>query len=123
MNYLVFVHLLGIFLLFAALGGVIVRRLVAADAGTDPPKDAPSRLAGMSHGLALLLILVSGFGMLGVNHYGFPVWAWGKLAIWLIFGGIVVAVRKSVAAARWLWWLLPLLGVAAAWLALTKPVW
>ena len=116
-----FLHLLGIFLLFAALGGVIVRRLVAADAGTDAPKDRASRLAGMTHGLALLLLLVTGFGMLGVLHLGFPVWAWCKLAIWLIFGGIVVAVRKSAAAARWLWWLLPLLGLAAAWLALTKP--
>ena len=99
-----------------------MRRLVAGDAGGDPPKDAPSRLAQMTHGLAGLLILVTGFGMLGALHLGFPVWAWCKLAIWLILGGIVVAVRKSAAAARWLWWLLPLLGVVAAWLALTKPV-
>lgn len=116
-----FLHLFGIFLLFAAVGGVIVRTLVAADAGGGAAKDRAGSLAGLTHGVALVVLLVSGFGMLGVLHLGFPVWAWGKLAIWLIFGGILVVLRRSAAAARWFWWLLPLLGLTAAWLALTKP--
>jgi hypothetical protein len=116
-----FLHLFGIFLLFAAVGGVIVRKLVAADAGAAAAKDRAGSLAGLTHGLALIVVLISGFGMLGTLHFGFPAWAWGKLAIWLIFGGILVVIRRSATAARWLWWLLPLLGITAAWLALTKP--
>lgn len=122
MDYNLFriLHLLGIFLLFAAVGGVVLRKIAAGDGGG--ANDGPAgRLAGMTHGLALLLLLVTGFGMLGVMHLGFPPWAWGKLVIWLVFGGILVAAKKSAAAARWLWWLLPLLGAVAAYLAFYKP--
>jgi hypothetical protein len=124
MIYLVFrfLHLGGIFLLFTAVGGTVVRALLTSG-GAAPPSNGARKLAAASHGVAMLAILIGGFGMLGVQHYGFPPWAWGKLAIWLIFGGIVAVIRKSRTAAVWLWWLLPLLGLAAAWLALAKPVW
>jgi hypothetical protein len=43
------------------------------------------------------------------------------VAIWLILGGVVVAVKRAPRAAGLLWWVLPLLGTAAAYLALYKP--
>lgn len=115
-------HLLGIFLLFAALGGVTLRRVLQGPAGPDKPKDGAAKLAGATHGLALVILLITGFTLLVKLGLGLPAWAWAKLLIWLVMGGIVVAIRKSTAAgAVWLWWLLPALGLVAAWLALVKP--
>jgi hypothetical protein len=116
-------HLAGIFLLFAALGGIALRKLLEGDGGPAKPGDRASRLAGATHGVALLLLLVTGFGMLGALRLGFPPWAWGKVLLWLAFGALAAFARKSAAAAAWIWWLAPLLGVLAAYLALFKPAW
>ena len=109
-------HLFGIFLLFTALGGLTLR---SADGGER------SRLAGISHGVALLVILVSGFGLLarlGLSHdWAWPTWVWLKLTVWLLLGASLVLVRR-LPRLRNLWWcLFPLLGAAAAYLALFKP--
>jgi len=120
MSYLAYklLHLLGVVLLFAALGALVVRQLGA----TPPsPKDRGGRLAGITHGVALLVILVSGFGALAKLGLGLPGWAWWKLAVWLALGASLVAIRRLPSAAPWLWWLLPFLGGVAAWLALYKP--
>lgn len=109
-------HILGVLLAFAALGGAMLRAL----AGT--PADAPGRkLASITHGVALLLILVSGFGMLAKLGYGFPLWVWLKIVIWLVVGAALALVRRLPAQAGWFWLALPLLGTAAAWLAVYKP--
>jgi len=120
MSYLAYklIHLLGVALLFTALGAMVVRQLGATPAA---PKDRGGRLAGMTHGIALVLILVSGFGALAKLGLGLPGWAWAKIGVWLLLGASLVAIRRLPAAAVWLWWLLPLLGGLAAWLALYKP--
>lgn len=120
MSYQLFkvLHLLGIFLLFAALGAAVLR---AYTPGPPPVRDRGSRLIAMTHGLALVILLVTGFGILGMLGLGVPGWAWAKLAVWLVMGGLVVVIRRSPSSAGWLWWLLPALGVVAAWLALYKP--
>lgn len=120
-SYLVFkvLHALGAFYLFAALGAVVVGRLRAGEAA--PPKDRASKLSGMTHGIALLLILVAGFGVLGIQRLEFGLWVWLKLAIWLLLAASIAVVRRSQRWAPLLWWLLPLLGAAAVWLCLVKP--
>lgn len=120
MSYPLFkvLHLLGIFLLFAALGGAILR-VVAG--GKEAPRDGAAKLAGITHGLALVLLLVTGFGLLGSLKLGFPAWAWAKLALWLVMGGIVAVIRRAPDHAKALWWSLPILGLIAAWLAIFKP--
>lgn len=114
-------HLLGIFMLFAAVGGAVLRKIVEGDAGSARPKDRAARLVGITHGVALLLLLVTGFGLLAKLGLGLPGWAWAKLGVWLVMGAIVTLARRSAAAAGAIWWLLPLLGVLAAWLAIFKP--
>jgi hypothetical protein len=113
-------HIIGAFLLLAALGALTLRQ---ADGGR--PGGPPSKLASISHGIALLLILVSGFGMLarlGIMHdWRFPAWIWLKLIIWLLMGAALVAIRRLPRYAALLWWLFPLLGGLAAYLALFKP--
>lgn len=106
-------HLLGLFLLFAALGAATLRsRTETRGRG----------LVAASHGIALLLLLVSGFGLLAkLGIDGIPGWAWGKLVLWLLMGAWIAVARRLESAQALLWWALPLLGLVGAYLALYKP--
>lgn len=110
-------HVAGVLFLFAALGGsVLSHRDGAAGA-------AAKKLTGMTHGIALLLIAVAGFGALAKlpTAVAVPGWAWAKIVLWVILGAAPFVLRKRPALAGLFWWLLPILGIAAAWLALYKP--
>ncbi len=111
-------HLFGAFLLFSGLGALTVQAISGTGRGTG------RRIAAASHGLGLLVLVVTGFGMLarlGIAHdWAFPAWVWGKLVIWFLLGAALM-VRRFPAAASWLWWAWPLLGTLAAYLALYKP--
>jgi CDP-diglyceride synthetase len=122
MSYAIYrwLHVVGIILLFTAVGGLVMRQITAA-AG-----DAGRKLAGLTHGLALFLVLFSGFGLLAVvqvphNPAAWPAWVWIKFVIWLALGGIVVLIRRAPHLAKILWWGIPLLGIIASYLALTHP--
>lgn len=103
-------HIAGVLFVMIALGG-----LVAAG------RDGDRRRAGLTHGIGLVVILVTGFGLLARLQAGFPPWVWGKLVIWLLIGGAIAAIRRRPELAR-LWWItLPLLGAVAGYLAIYKP--
>ena len=109
----------GLLLLFA-MGGLVLRAFEAKN----PEEKTPARKLGViTHGVALLLILVSGFGALAkLGIMGnIPGWAWAKIVIWVVFGGVIALVHKKPNLLKPLWFLLPLLGGVAAWLALYKP--
>ncbi|HEX4953251.1 MAG TPA: hypothetical protein VF017_07650 [Thermoanaerobaculia bacterium] len=109
-------HLLGVILLFLSLGGFALKAFAGGSATEDGKK-----IAAATHGLALLLLLVSGFGLLAKMQLGFPTWAWIKTGLWVILGGVGVAVRRMPWYAK-LWWLLiPALGLLAAYLGVAKP--
>ena len=55
-------HILGLMLVFSSLGGLLFHSL-----GGGGTKHRGHKLAGASHGIGLVLVLVSGFGMLA-NH-------------------------------------------------------
>ncbi len=113
-------HLGGLFFVFAAIGGVVLASRVGA------LSPAAKKLASITHGVALLVIFVAGFGMLkyvGVAHNPgtWPGWLWAKFAAWLLLGAALVLVRKKPDLSL-VWWIgLPLVGFAGAWLALYKP--
>ncbi len=107
-------HILGVLLAFTALGGATLRAL----AGEDTPG---RKLAGITHGVALLLILISGFGMLAKLKLGFALWVWLKLAVWLLIGVSIAFIRRLPAHATVFWFALPILGAVAAYLAIYKP--
>lgn len=112
------IHIFSMMLMFTALGGLVL----ASQAKVQT--DASRKMAGMLHGIALILLLVSGFGALariGLSNPGiWPAWVWLKALIWLAFGGVIVLIRRSPRAASLMWWVLPLLGAAAAYLALSN---
>ena len=76
-------HLLGIMLLFACLGGLAILTL----RGGEDRDVAPLRkLLTIGHGVSLLVVFVAGFGLMariGIMK-GWPTWIYAKLALWLM---------------------------------------
>jgi hypothetical protein len=113
-------HIFSMMLLFTSLGGLLLASRAGITTGVS------RKTAGMTHGIALILLLITGFGALaktGLSNPGlWPAWLWIKALIWLVFGGVIVLIRRSPNASTLLWWILPLLGALAAYMALYKPV-
>lgn len=111
-------HLFGIFLLFVALGGLFLH---AINGGTKE-SNSSRKLVAISHGVALFLILLAGFGMLArIEMSAAEPWVLIKLGIWLLMGAALVIPYRAPQLARPLWLMLPLLGLLAAWTAVNKP--
>lgn len=107
------IHILGALLLFLSFGGT----LAAAANGRN-------KIAAAFHGLGLVVLLVSGFGLmfrLGISHTSFPLWIWLKLAIWLALGAALTLIKRAPNLRTALWIVLPLLGTLAAYLCIYKP--
>jgi hypothetical protein len=115
------IHLLGIFALLVALGGMAAH--AAAGHGKDENTSYRTLLA--FHGVGALLALVGGFGLLArINLHSealFPGWVWAKLVLWLLLGGLVALPYRNRAWARPLLVALPLLAFLGAILAVYKP--
>jgi len=115
------IHIVGILFLFLAMGGMALH---VANGGTKATNRARGMVAA-THGIALFVILLGGFGMLarlGVAHTGFPGWVWAKFGIWVVLGGLFMLPYRYPVLARPLWLIVPLLGATAAYLALFKPM-
>lgn len=115
------IHLFGIFLVLVALDGASLHAIYG---GATTPNPARKWIA-ITHGIGLLIVIVTGFGLLarlGISHpAGWPMWVWIKLGIWLVFGGMTVLVAKSPRYAKFFWFVTPLLAALAAYLAINKP--
>lgn len=110
-------HLLGVFMVFASLGG----RTIHAVNGGDKSSDRSRALVSATHGLGMLLSLGGGLAMLHAGGMGMPGWVHVKLTIWLILGVAIAIPNRMPQLGKPLWVLLPLLGAVAAWLAAAKP--
>lgn len=113
-------HILGILVLFASLGGLAgVRMMTAAGVSGGP------RLFNVLHGVALVIVIVAGFGTLaklGMASPGtWPLWVWIKLVVWLLLGAGLGALKKAGSQAGSVLAVLALLGAVAAWSAIFKP--
>lgn len=119
MSYLAFkvLHILGVLLVFTAVGGLTLHAMN----GGDRDSNQSHKLVGISHGIGLVILLITGFGMLAQLGTGFPLWIWLKIGIWLLLGAVTVVIRRLAGQTAALWFLLPLLGAVAAYLAIFKP--
>lgn len=114
-------HLGGNFAMFMALGGIALH---ASNGGTRA-SNTGRKLIAVLHGTALFLILLGGFGMLARLHLmqgGLPFWVYLKLAIWAVMAVMGTLLYRSPSMARWMLVALPLLGMVAAYIGLTKPM-
>jgi hypothetical protein len=110
-------HLLGLFLVLIALGGLALHGANGGSRETQRWR----RPVAITHGLGLLLLLVGGFGMLAKLGAGLPPWAAGKLVLWLALGAALGLLGRRPALGRPLWFVVPLLALGAAMLAIYKP--
>ncbi len=109
------IHVTAALLLFLSVGAILWSG--SRHAGERP------RLALVLHGIAMGVIVIAGFGLLarlGAMH-PVPGWAWAKLGVWLLLGVSPVVLRRSSRTAGLGWVVIPVLGAAAVWLAVTKP--
>lgn len=121
-SFYLLLHILGIALMFAAIGGVAIH---AANGGTKS-SSSTRKLVSIGHGVGALIVLVGGFGMLarlGMQHgAGFPAWLWVKIGIWLVLSAVVLLPYRKPALARPFFILMPLLAGFAAYMAVYKPI-
>ncbi len=112
------VHLFGISLLLVSLGGLAFFQF--NQDGIILPR---RRLVAITHGIGMVLVLIGGFGMMGLSgiHWPWPGWVVAKLFLWLFFGALLALVRRVPRFAVYYWWGLPVLVLLSAWLALEKP--
>lgn len=115
------IHFLGIFVLLITLA-VPSLHLLRGGTRTDLPG---RRALAAVHGVAAFLILLGGFGMLarlGIVQGGLPGWILVKLAIWVALSAAFSVALRTSASARAVLVAAPLLALAAAAVALYKPL-
>ena len=82
---------------------------------------ANRKIFSILQGIALLVMLVSGFGLLAKLHLGFPHFAMVKTVIWVVLGVIPMILRRlRVPVAAGIAISLALIGIMA-WLGVMKP--
>jgi hypothetical protein len=112
-------HLVGVLMVFLALGGVVTNSINGGE-----KKHSWHRPISFTHGIGLLLSLIGGFGLLarlGIVQGGLPGWAMAKLGIWVLFAVLIGVVSRKPSWAKPIWPLIIILGAVAAYLAGSKP--
>jgi len=117
-SFYTLLHIIGLILLGQAVGAASFHRMQTGEASHPRMK-----LLSIMHGVGLLFMLVSGFGMLaqlGITG-GLPNWIYAKLAIWLVFGASIALVNRGKGSPMLWWALVVVLGGVAGWLGIFKP--
>ena len=102
-------HILSVILVFVALTGYVY---------------SGRKTFGMIHGIALLTLLVSGFGLaarLGLMS-GLPTWVWIKLTVWVVLGAAIAIAKRKMLSPKIQISLWILFGFVAVFSAVTKPL-
>lgn len=110
------IHLTGVMMVLTGLAGTIGSTVSGQPLSWRKP-------LAYTHGIGMFLSLLGGFGLLarlGFMHANLPYWAYAKLGIWLVFGGMLSAARKPQHAKK-AWLLMIALFASAAYIAGTKP--
>ncbi len=102
------IHLTGIAALVLGIGGMMA--------------GGPNRkMFSILQGIGLLVMLVSGFGLLAKLHLGFPHFAIAKVVLWVVIGMTPLLLRKlRVPIVAGMLIVVTLVGVMA-WLGVVKP--
>ncbi len=108
-------HIVGIIMLFLAIGGAVLRAVLASNS------EVLEKFVLINHSIASLIILVTGFWQLAKLGMEFHSWVIVKMVIWLILGGIILPIKKAPDKKYLLWFLSLALGAVAAYMALYKP--
>lgn len=122
MSYVTYklMHFLGIVTMIMALAAASFHVMRGGKRKDDPHR----RWIAGAHGIAALLILTGGFGMLarlGDMHGNLPGWVYAKIVIWFVLSAAMAVPYLGRPYARTLVFAVPVLTVVAAAIALYKP--
>lgn len=108
-------HFTGLILTFTSLSGYIF--YLAQNKSNERKK-----LFSILHGIGLLILLVSGFGLAARLGYvqQLPMWVYIKLVIWLVVGASLAIIKRQVMGPMAAYIFVVVLGVLAAVTAVTK---
>ncbi|MFZ3231915.1 MAG: SirB2 family protein [Pseudobdellovibrio sp.] len=112
------IHVVSIVLLFSGLMGLLTVKMSKIELAPNV-----KRMVFISHGVGVLFLLISGFGLLarlGLTQ-GLPGWVYGKLAIWLVLAGSVALVKRKGHLGWPIFICLIAIFTVAAYLAILKP--
>ena len=111
-------HHIGLFMLFLGIGGLLFSFAMKVEV----PKNLKS-LGFMLHGFGLLVLLISGFGQLAKLDLmkSIPGWAFAKMGIWLLMGGMAPLIKKKGHQTAAFALIILAIGGLAATLAIEKP--
>lgn len=112
------IHLVSIVFLFSGLMVLLSAKMIS----NTIPKNI--RMLGfISHGIGILLILVSGFGLLARLQImsPFPIWAYAKIAIWLLLALAASVLKRRNQVGMPAFVSLITIFIIAAVLAIYKP--
>ena len=101
------IHILSVLLLFYAFGAL------ASLADANNTNANAKKIYKVLHGLALLLILLTGFAQMHLLKTGFPAWIQVKMGVWLLLGGSLTLVVRKPQWRGWIWALLLALAAVA----------
>lgn len=113
-------HFIGIFVLLVALSATCMHAALGGNKSDNPLRKA----LGAAHGIAALLILTGGFGMLarlGIVQGGLPTWVMLKLVLWATLAAAMALPYLSRTWARALLVAMPVLAALAGATAMFKP--
>lgn len=109
-------HFTGMIILFSGLSGMAVSYF-----GGKNNFRKQLKFFGALHGIALLLLLISGFGFAGKNAIEFPLWMNIKILFWFILGGLPVLIKQKPQNIKMYFVIIIILGIAASYLGVVKP--
>lgn len=78
---------------------------------------------GLAHGIGLLIIFISGFGLAARLGYfsQLPNWVYVKMILWAITGGLIAVIKRKKLQALPLYIILLLIPLVASIIAINKP--
>jgi len=111
-------HIAGIAAVVAGLAALAFHRI-----GGGTKEDAGHKaLAFATHGSGLIILLVTGFGMVARLDAGMTsVWVLAKIGLWLLAGALIALPLRSAGLAKATWAGVLTLVAVAAFFAIHKP--
>ncbi|MGQ0794436.1 MAG: hypothetical protein ACT4NX_10210 [Deltaproteobacteria bacterium] len=107
------IHILAVISLFLSLGGYAILSITKSTAGKG--------LVGRTHGIAVLLILVAGFGLVArLGAQMLSLWILTKLGVLVALAMMPVFIRRNPERAPALWLITIALGGLAIYMAVYK---
>lgn len=86
------IHLSSIFMILISLGAIAAHCLQ----GGTKSNFKGRKFFMIINGIGLLFAFIAGFGLIAKAGYNFSnAWIWGKLAIWVLLGGLPVLFYKK----------------------------